>query len=808
MVGRTDELARLRALRTSGRSNGAVIIGPAGVGKSRLAHEAAAEAQSDGTFTVRVAGTSAAARLPFGAFAPLLPPPVAEPDVMGRGDVMRRLHAALVEKAGGQRFVLMADDAHLLDDDSATLTRQLAATGSAFVLATVRTGEQLPKAVTALWETGLAEAVMLSGLSDDAVAQLLVDALGGPVEEATIARLASQSQGNVLLLRELVLGAVASGVLRSDGGAHRLVKPLTLSDRLVEVLETRFADLNDQERRVLEFLAVGAPLGPAELAAACGDDVLDDLENLGLVHRRLDGRRFELRLAHPLYADVLRAGLAALRLRSVHRGLADALEATGARRREDSLRLATWRLDGGGTVRADVMLAGARVARNRWALRLAERLARASFDAGGGFEAGLLLGQLYAFHGRAEEAERILAGLAAHVDGDEQRGLLAASRMYNLAAWGPLDEALRVADEADSTISDPASRDEVAASRALVLGLAGRTTEALAVVVPVLSRADGRALASAGFSGSVALGLVGRLDEAIIAADRGVETYRQLVGPGLGIDAFMCSAMRMAALVYGGRIEEAATWGKSEYDAAVTSGSAGARAFLSMYLARALVARGRVEAAARRGEEAVGLYRAGGFLTLFQTAAPPLIQAWAYLGRIDEARALLVELADLGLDRDRVYIPELLQARAWTELADGDPAAAHDLLEEAVALARANGELVLESAALHDLARIGRSEAVVFPLEAVAKQIEGGLAQTRAAHAAALAANHGQALQDVSATFEAMGADLMAAEAAAQAAFAFRAGGDDTRARSASDQAARLAARCEGAVTPALNIAF
>jgi hypothetical protein len=315
LVGRDDELERLESWGRARDLQGAVVIGPAGVGKSRLAHEAVARAKAGGMVTVRVAGTNAAGALPFGAFAPLLPPPETDSEVTGRGDLMRRLHTALVEQAGGQRFLLFVDDAHLLDDHSALLTHDMAASGSAFVLATVRAGEQPPKAVTALWETGLAEVVTLSGLPEDAVAGLLAAVLSGPVDKGTVARLASQSEGNVLLLQELVSEAVASGALRREGGVYRLVGSVAPSPRLVELIEARFTGLTEEERSVLEALSVGEPLGAAELQAVSAPEVLTRLDRRGFISRRLDGRRVEFRLAHPVYGDVLRGSLPYLRLR-------------------------------------------------------------------------------------------------------------------------------------------------------------------------------------------------------------------------------------------------------------------------------------------------------------------------------------------------------------------------------------------------------------------------------------------------------------------------------------------------------------
>ena len=52
-----------------------------------------------------------------------------------------RAREAIVALGGGRPLVLLVDDAHLLDDASATLVHQLVATRSAFVIATVRTGE-------------------------------------------------------------------------------------------------------------------------------------------------------------------------------------------------------------------------------------------------------------------------------------------------------------------------------------------------------------------------------------------------------------------------------------------------------------------------------------------------------------------------------------------------------------------------------------------------------------------------------------------------------------------------------------------
>src|SRR5581483_10712174 len=247
----------------------------------------------------------------------------------------------------GHRFVLCVDDAHLLDHASATLLHHLVVSGLAFVVATVRIGEATPDPVVALWKDGLAERLDLTGLRSEAIEELLGLALEGPIDRAAVARFSLRCQGNVLYLRELVAGALDTQVLVNEGGIWRLTRELIPSDRLVELVETRLSGLTDLERWLLEVVALGEPVGSAELRTLADLSLVEALERHGLVASRVNGRRLEVHLAHPLYGEVLRARLSPLRARSIASSLARAVEGTGARRREDTLRVGTWQLESG-----------------------------------------------------------------------------------------------------------------------------------------------------------------------------------------------------------------------------------------------------------------------------------------------------------------------------------------------------------------------------------------------------------------------------------------------------------------------------
>ena len=72
LAGRDDELASIRrALSGGSKSSGVVIVGAAGVGKTRLAREVLARAEAGGERTNWIVGTESARALPLGRFAPI-----------------------------------------------------------------------------------------------------------------------------------------------------------------------------------------------------------------------------------------------------------------------------------------------------------------------------------------------------------------------------------------------------------------------------------------------------------------------------------------------------------------------------------------------------------------------------------------------------------------------------------------------------------------------------------------------------------------------------------------------------------------
>ena len=399
-TGREAELGLVSAALSSGSADGVVIAGPAGVGKTRLTAEAAELARAQGCAVEWARASRSARTIPLGAFAALLP------GAGGRSglELLASARQALAERAAGRRLVLCVDDGQLLDDASAALVHQLVAAAEAFAVVSVRRDEPVPDALRALWKDDLCTLLELAELPRGEVESLLGAALGGPVDGRSVNALWELTRGNALFLRELVRHGIDHGLLAQDGGLWRWRGEVESGTRLAELVDLRIEDADEGERRVLELVAVAAPLEvgllePAELEA------LDALERRELVERRTDGRRRFADVAHPLHGEAVRAQLTPTRLEVIHTRLADALEALGARRSGDLLRIAVWRLEAGASGDAGLFARAADRAMSAPDPLLAERLARAAVQSGGGFGPKLTLGRALAGTGRASEAQ-------------------------------------------------------------------------------------------------------------------------------------------------------------------------------------------------------------------------------------------------------------------------------------------------------------------------------------------------------------------------------------------------------------------
>ena len=804
LMSREDELKRILE-RLKGPDPAAfVLAGAVGVGKTRLASEAARSAVQLGFATARAAATRAAASIPFGPFAPLLPD--ISPSPPGRLGLFRQANDAILERAGPDRkLLLVVDDAQFLDEGSAALVHQLVHAGTCSVLASLRTPGPVPDPVTALWKDGLAERIDLGSWSETQTEAVVAAVLGGPIASGSVRRLWELSGGNALYLRELLIGAVDSGALCEAGGIWALRMPLTAPGRLLELVASRLSGLAPETVAVIELLAAGEPLGVPLLEKINDPAGLEDAEFQGIVHVYQDGRRTVARLAHPVYGEALRQTLPRSRLRRISAVLADALKATGARRREDLLRLGRWRLDSGTPGDPVLLSRAARRAGEMFDMELAARLAQASLDLGGGVDAGLVLGEAKFRSGRHKQAESVLADMVPRCRTDDERARIASARAHNFHnLLGDPDSAKAVLAEALKAVTDETPRLQLLGRLATIKLLEPDLEGALAAAEALLDSDDDVMYSRGTYVSSIALAFRGQGKAAIDLAGKGLERHRRASGIPQLPEAQLIGA------VYGhigmGWLAEAEAAAVTAYQACLAAGDKEGQATHLFLRGCVLIERGHLPRASKAFLDGASVNREIHDLAALRWCLSGLALAEAMSGHTDRAVAASAERDLQPVSPMMVYEPDLVdRGRAWVSAATGELSRACEILAGAAARAEAATLHIAEARLLHDVARLGQPDLVAPRLAVLAEMVDGDFVPALAAHAVALVQADAAGLQAAGLVLEAIGASLLAVEAYLAAAAGYRSEGQARAASTMARRAGELAARCGNVRPPWLS---
>jgi DNA-binding CsgD family transcriptional regulator len=811
LVGRREEVAFCQALLANRDRTGIVVTGVAGVGKTRLATELVRAAEDAGYEAARVTATVAGRTIPLGPFAHLLPPDADA--AVSPLQLLRLAREAIGVREDGHPVALLVDDAHLLDAASAMLVQQLAATRQATVVATVRTGEPVPDAVVALWKDHGCEYLELQPLSLEEIGLLVESVVGGEVDGETKHRLWDASRGLPLIVRELVLDGLERRFLVPRAGLWSWRGPLAGGGRLLELIGARIGHLDGHEQALLELVALGEPLSwslleTSETAGA------EDLVRRGLLTAERDGRRLELRLAHPLFGESVRAAMPATRGSTLQRRLADALVATGLRRSGDLLRYAVWRVESGRSAAPELLLEAAAVAFSRVDPILSERLARAAAEVGGGLSAELALARALIAQGRFVEADAILAPLTAKARTDEERASVAEERARSLlAASGRSGEAEAVLVSAQRLISDEALRRELELVRCYALAVGGRFAEAASAASALFDEADAdRALRlQAGAVAAPALMQVGRVEDALAVvarcepfAEQDLDRTRPLLPTSFLRANYLQT--RSLALLYAGRLAEAEAASREAYDLFLGGRVTGSTAQMGIGCGLVALVQGDIERASRWFREAAALLSEADAI-LLTSALACTAQALGQAGDDIGAKGAVAAAERTRHAGTAMHEGELWIARAWAAAAEGALTEARESAIAAVDLAEERGEVVTAFLAAHEVVRLGDPATGAARLTRFVDDVQGSLVGACAEHAEALLARDARQIERAASAFTEMGALLWAAEAESAAASAHREDGREASARAAAARAALLLERCGGARTPALAAA-
>lgn len=798
LTGRDEELSLINeCFSDPAGSAGVAIFGPAGVGKSRLLAEAARVAAEAGAVVRCAVANSSARTLPLGAFL--------EWTAQATGGPLQLVGCvvdALAESANGRPVVLTVDDAHMLDELSSFVLQQVVLQKRASVIVSVRSGESVPDAVTALWKDHHIHRLELQPLSQVETNRLLRLGLGGPVDANCEKRMWALTRGNVLFLRHLVDQELRQGRLVMRDGRWIWEGEPTVSPRLVDLIHSQVGSVSDAVLDVVDVVAVAEPLDTAVLAGLVPSGAMEEAERRGLIAVASTHRGAVARVGHPLFGEARRSHASPLRLRRLRGTVALALSKFDDPEIGDPVRLGVLWMESDLEPNAPLLFRAAEAAFMRLDLALTDRLANASVLAGGGPEPVILRAHALQHMNRAQDVEVLLESVDPDGLEDRQFANLLTIRAANLL-W-PLarpDDAWTFIDSISST--NTVVQQSLQAFRGLQLAMAARPHEAIAAASSLdpVELPDLAALMVA-WGLAIALGDVGRTTEAVDAAIEGLD--RAARSHDAPYQAMSLTDFHLTALLLVGRLDDAVStaeevlsrWGDAPGLTAVAANA---------YAAMTALRNGRLDVARRHLEPAMTVIEAFG-------------EDWALCDRFTNVHVeLLGRLGDvaaatsLGATLERRRHPSVdwlqsdrLLAASWVSAAQGAVHPAIDIARQAAAYARDHGQFAREVLCLQTATQFG-DRRTAARLGELMNMVEGPRVVAAAAYSNALADGDGPELDAASAQMEAMGDVLAAADAAAHAAIAYRTHDLRGAALTAATRAQRLAKECGGAVSPALR---
>lgn len=760
------------------------------MGKSRLAAELADYVEAGGARVVRLHATRSTAGLPLGVFAAVLP---AEERFLT--PMFIEVRDLLLEGAGNRGLVVYIDDVDLLDDTSAMLVHQLVTARSVRVIATMRTGALPSTEIADLWRRGSVERFDLGPFDEATTCELVGHVIGGTVEPESGRMIFQATTGNPLFIREISLASKEAGLLEKVEGRFVLTALPGASSRISDLVKVRFANLSTPAMTALTHIAFGEPLGPGELSSTADIDVLTALEDEQLIVATQDDRRTVLRLAHPMYGEVIRANTPYLKRRAILSRLADDLAATGRRRRGDLIRLARLHIDSGQPIKPEYISVAGPAAHQGGDLVLCERLSRALFDHTNAFQAGWDLAHcLYQQSDLVGSLRHLEAWRPTAVE-PGQKGIVAMMESQT-AFWLEHDaakaEATLAAGIADLDGVDPGSMpfdaDELRAVGANFEVCAGRAHQTLDAVRPLLEKGPGQVLIRAALAAAHALRIIGRSEDALTVLDRATDAMGIIGQEAISLSERVLVATRCACLFELGRLSATLeVIREAQANSIDDFGLANARLVEAM----ALTMQGLGPAALKTASIA---HRS--LLRMHADGAPrwslsALSLAQSLTGDVEEA-AKTLSLIALDNHPATMFDGLVWLAKARERAAAGFPADARSILAHGAHERRREGDAAGEGHLLYELARLGDPHAVASRLAELAGLCQGELVSVRAAHAKAMVSHDALALITVSRRFAAMPSPMFAAEAASQAADAARRSGDQRAANRYASEAMAL----------------
>ena len=387
LVGREWELGTLAAMldrATSGRGSVVAVVGPPGIGKTRLIAEAVQLAKSLGIEVFSTFCESHATDIPFHVVARLLRAvgqlsarvPDADPqdlllldDLLGIADpevqlpkidpdARRRRLTALINTAQLARrepAVFVVEDVHWIDEVSESMIADFLAVipqTPSLVLITYR-----PEYHGALTHLIGAQAIALAPLSDAETSTLVTELLGPDPSVGQIGEMiAGRAAGNPFFAEEITRDLAERGVLVGETGSYACrtdVAEVSVPATLQATIAARIDRIEPKAKHTLAAAAViGSRFNHDLLATLEVDPVVDELIAAELVDQVRFTPRAEYAFRHPLIRTVAYESQLKSDRARLHRRLAAEIEAREPAAADQNAALIAEHLEAAGDLHA------------------------------------------------------------------------------------------------------------------------------------------------------------------------------------------------------------------------------------------------------------------------------------------------------------------------------------------------------------------------------------------------------------------------------------------------------------------------
>jgi tetratricopeptide (TPR) repeat protein len=276
-------------------------------------------------------------------FFPEIPQPLELPPAQKRGYLFRSLSEGLARATRTRSYLYILEDLHWADESTLALLMHLANRVAQLPLVIIGTyrdryGDDNPAFTRTLEELirlGI-RPLKLSGLSKEAVGQMLNALSRRQAPETLVTAIFDRSQGNPFFVEELYRHLLEEGELYDAAGQFRIdfeIDETDVPENVRLIIGRRLERLDENEKRVL---AAAAVIGRSfsfqlltEISQVDVDElfrVLEKAQQMGIIVPSAEGPERPFTFGHELVRQTLLAGISPPRQQRLHADVASAIE--------------------------------------------------------------------------------------------------------------------------------------------------------------------------------------------------------------------------------------------------------------------------------------------------------------------------------------------------------------------------------------------------------------------------------------------------------------------------------------------------